>query len=230
MIKALLWKEWQQHRWKLAFGCVLLVGYTMIGVQTRLLPDIAVIVSSMFLGSIVLPIFVSMGLIAAERSDGTLKTLLALPVKARTIFAVKIAIGAAACIVPIVCSFAAACVMTRGREESLSRLLYVYVAMIALAVLMLTWTTCLGGLSRSEGRVGMIGLAILVGWWLWAVMIRLGETAGACMWAIHPFAVIGLLEGGGELLSTTVMMQTVTVAGLWVLGAWRFGRIGRKES
>jgi hypothetical protein len=229
MIKALLWKEWQQQRWKLAFGCVLLAGYTMIGVQTRLLPDIAVIVSSIFLGSIVLPIFVSMGLVAAERSDGTLRGLLALPVKARTIFAVKVAMGAAACIVPIVCSFAVVSVMTRGREESLSRVLHVYVAMIALAVLMLTWTTCLGGLSRSEARVGMTGLAILVGWWLWAVMIEAGEIAGARMWAMHPFAVIELLEGGGELLSTAVM-QTVTVAGLWVLGAWRFGRIGRKES
>ena len=73
MIRPLIWKEWQEQRWKLAFGCVLMLGYTAIGFRTRILRDIEIIISSLVLGSIFLPIFVSFGLVAAERSAGTLK-------------------------------------------------------------------------------------------------------------------------------------------------------------
>lgn len=42
MTRALLWKEWREQRWKMAFGRVMLCGFCAIGLQTRLIPDVVV--------------------------------------------------------------------------------------------------------------------------------------------------------------------------------------------
>ena len=54
MIAKLIWKEWREHRWKLALGCVVLMGFTLIALQARMVRDEIVVVSSLLLGGLVL--------------------------------------------------------------------------------------------------------------------------------------------------------------------------------
>ena len=52
MIRKLLWKEWHEQRWKAAFGCVILMAFTAIGLKTRLVPDEVIIALGIFIGAI----------------------------------------------------------------------------------------------------------------------------------------------------------------------------------
>ena len=81
IVRSLLWKEWHEQRWKLAFGSVILMGLVSVGLQARLLPDRDILLLAIFVGSYLLPVFVAMGLVAAEQGEGSLHTLLALPLR-----------------------------------------------------------------------------------------------------------------------------------------------------
>ena len=162
MTSALLWKEWYEQRWKLAFGCVLLVGYTATGLS----------------------------------------------------------------------SFAVAALITRGREEPILGILFVYIQMVVLAIVTLIWTTSFGMSGRSEGAVGMVSIAVFVGWFLWLMVLdelKLDKTIREWVWAMHPFVVIEpeLVERQIGLLMTCVIQGVIAII-LWVWGGRRFVRIGRK--
>src|SRR5688572_16744284 len=101
MWRSLVWKEWHEQRWKLGFGCALMMGFTFIGLRTRVMPDQAVISFGLFLSGLLLPLMVSMGLVAPERADGSLVRLLSLPVPAWHVLAAKAAIGTVAVTVPV---------------------------------------------------------------------------------------------------------------------------------
>jgi len=42
MLRALLWKEWHEQRWRVALATVWLLGMSAIGLKTRILPDAAI--------------------------------------------------------------------------------------------------------------------------------------------------------------------------------------------
>src|SRR5512147_2569179 len=87
MIGSLLWKEWSEQRWKLLLGTAMLAGFTLIGLRTRLGPDIAFIAAGGILYAFVFPMFVAMDVIAGDRAEGGLGALLALPLPAWKVLA-----------------------------------------------------------------------------------------------------------------------------------------------
>lgn len=116
MIKSLLWKEWCEQRWRLAFGCVMMTAFVAVGLKTRIVPDEGIIVMSLGIGAFLLPILIEMGLIAAERADGSLTALLVLPTRTRAVLAAKMCMAAVALAAPFVATATISCLMAGGRE------------------------------------------------------------------------------------------------------------------
>src|SRR5947208_15156442 len=57
----LLWKEWHEQRWKLAYGCLMLCAFALIGMRCRVVADETLLTWVCFLGITLLPILASMG-------------------------------------------------------------------------------------------------------------------------------------------------------------------------
>lgn len=107
--QALLWKEWTEHRWKLAFGTVMLASFAGAlsawgGISHREL-----IILVMAIGCLKLSILNAMGTFAQEHSEGTTLFLATRPIEAWRVFLGKWLIGWINVVVPLM-----ACGLTMG--------------------------------------------------------------------------------------------------------------------
>jgi hypothetical protein len=178
----------------------------------------------MFIASIVLPVFVSMDLVAAERARGTLRGLCALPVQPWKILAVKTLAGLALVSVPVLVTFAVVVPAVGGREISVGSVLTIYAAIVGLGMVIFFWTFSFGLLCRSEEKVGLVGAGILLGCFIHAVIVdefRLDRQIGEWVWSVNPFSIIELLEGDAGLLNV-VVVQTALVIVLCLWAKRRF--------
>ena len=225
----LIWKEWREQRWKLALGCVLLVGFTLIGLRTRVTPDHIVLMLGMLLGGVVPPLIAATDVVAAERSTGVLSNLLGLPIRPWKILAVKLAMAAAMCLVPILAAGLVAWWIAGGREVESWHLWAMCAATAGMAVSVLVWTVAFSIHQPSEARAGMIGLAILIAWLL-IVSFYGGFDQRLPKW------VMTLLPGSFMLATDRmdvpwlggafpVQMAYVVILTIWAFR--RFGRLGR---
>ena len=89
MIWPLVWKEWQEQRWKMAFGTVMLLFFTGSLIAARLTIGNENIVLIPFTGGLVLSLYSAMGVFAPEVSNGTKLFLVSKPGEVRKIFFVK---------------------------------------------------------------------------------------------------------------------------------------------
>jgi hypothetical protein len=240
-IRALLWKEWREQRWKLAFGCVILTAYTAIGLETRLLADAAILgIGIFFVGGVLLPIFVTMGMVAPERADGSFASLVALPVRPRRVLVVKTMIGALACALPFAGQAAAGLFIAGGREMARDQLLAWTGAGAFLAVAVFVWTLAFSIRQPTEARAGLVGIGVigvLAGVLVVCAMLRISPSA----WLInaHPFLLAISVASPAEYrpslpmafsLPLAFMTQTALFALLLAWAAHRFGRPGRQRS
>lgn len=92
--RALLWKEWREQRWRAALSIIVLttLAGSLIRAQLLTLPEATVLV--FVPASVLLAIFLSMGLVATEREDGTWPFLASQPVSRATVLRVKWRVGA----------------------------------------------------------------------------------------------------------------------------------------
>jgi len=162
LVRSLLWKEWREQRWKLAFGSVTLAAFTGVGLQARLVPDEYIVLLTSFVGGWLLPVFVAMGLVAAERGEGSLHTLLALPARPWVVLAVKLLVGAAACLAPLAASAGIACLLVGGREMHVPVIVARHAASAMIAMCVLVWTVSLSIRQPTEARAGLMGAAIVL--------------------------------------------------------------------
>jgi ABC-type transport system involved in multi-copper enzyme maturation permease subunit len=230
MIKALFWKEWCEHRWKLAYGCVLLMGFVAVGLRSRIVQDAVIVVFAAVGGSVLMPLLVGMGLVAAERSDGSLEMLLALPVRSWKIFAVKMAMGTLVCVGPIVGCMVLSLAMAAGREMSASRIIVPYLGGVAFSIVMLVWMVAFSIRQPSEARAGLVGIAVFM---VWFFMIILDESAwlldGSSL-VITPFGIFDCtLDRNYDILPKVISVQLVIGFCLMMWAAYRFGKLGRTK-
>ena len=231
VILSLIWKEWHEQRWKLAFGCVLLMSLALIGLQARLTRDEGIVALTMALGGVLLPIFVAMGLVASERAEGTFTTLMSMPVRPHTVFAVKLVIGAALTAMPLVGAAAVTLLVAGNREMATSMIVRVYIVGIVLAVMTMIWTVCLSIRQPTEARAGMIGLGVLVFWGIVAAVLpTVTPRPDDLVCAFHPLAVftwVGTDLIPGPNLLAVVLIQSFYIVLLLVWAGLRIGRPGR---
>ncbi len=232
MIKPLIWKEWHEQRWKLAFGCVLLMGYTAIALQSRLMPDEILIFFGSVFGAPLMSILVAMGLVAVERADGSLDTFLALPVKSGKILMVKLLTGTVVCVVPILGSMIVALLIAGGRELSALDIAIDYLGSTAFCLVMFIWTVSFGIRQTSEARVGLISIAIFFGWGLIVILEDewIGGLNSNLSLIITPFGLFeATLDGAYDLLPKVITAQLLLGICLILWAAYRFSRLERTK-
>jgi len=224
MISSLIWKEWHEQRWKLVFGCILFMSFTAIGLRARLVTDETISFAVIVMAALVLPVIVSMGLVAPERADGSFQTLLALPVERWKILAVKTAMGVAGCIAPLLAAAVVTCVIAGGRELSVWQILAMYARGMGTVLALFLWMLALGIGLPTEARAGLVGLGILVIWLIGSMGMSMNQAGW--LWPFSPLGFLPMPEAR-EMVSrplAALSAHALIVPGLWALAAWRLAR------
>lgn len=242
-ILALVWKEWREQSWRLAFGCVVMVGFCAIGLRARILDDLTVVVFSGFIGGLFLPILAAMGALGSDRESGGDAFLGALPVRPWRVLVVKTAVAWLVCLAPILATWWVARAMVGERTMYNLPVAGFFLAEIWIAFHLVVWTLAFGVRQPSEARVGLVGI-LVVGAWILLMMpyIALGapfgqgasRTAVVLLGAIEPLSVLrwGVNSDPDpqHLGQATGWAGAVVLCVLWAWALWRFSRTGRKAS
>ncbi len=232
MLRALFWKEWQEQSWRLALASIGLIGFTAIGLKTRIVPDEATIMITLIISVLILPMFSGMGLLASERTAGTFKHLMAQPIPRQRVLLAKVGMGLTSYALPILVTCVIVCVTVGGRELPTARLLEQYTALLAFGMVVFAWSLFIGlGCAREE-RYILMNIIVLVSWAVHGITVdefELTQRFGQWAWDMNPFALIELLDGSPRLIVRDCLLagavQGVILLGLGY-GIWiRFKRI-----
>lgn len=192
-MRSLLWKEWHEQRWKLAFGSLILASFALVGLRARVIADETMLESICILSVLLLSVLSSTGLIPPEREEGTLQTLLALPIRPSMIFAIKTFAGVLLCAVPLILTAAVSVAIAGGREVSTAAIIAFYAGTLAATLSLFFWMFALTVRLPSETRASLITIGILIIW----MIASLGlidswkqNTGGSRIWAADPWVFL----------------------------------------
>lgn len=236
MIRSLLWKEWHEQWWRIAFGCVIIGATMALGLKVRIIPDENLIESAMVFGMVIMPLLMAMGLVAPERADGTLSALLALPVAPFKVLIVKLLMGVLGCLLPMATAAIATAAIAHGREIRSQQMLILFAGASIFATVMLLWFMAFGVTQPTEARVALVGLAVLI-----ASVCEALVCFVICAWLetimCFPVALIravflmaGTKSDQHPELSTTMAAQALMAILLLGCTVVRFHRLARARS
>lgn len=229
MFLTLFNKEWHEQRWRITFACTITASLVLLGFYIRLMSDQDVADATALIAAL-LTFLVGIGLIAPERESGTLRTLLFLPIRPRTILLAKLLIALLASLAPILTAALLALLMAAGREVPASRLLLPYALAIPLSLTLLIWTTAATVRARSEGIAGLFTIILLT---LVAIVATtldmLHFSAPACS-AVNPLFFADVINNGLHKFYISSCIAQILFAILFiVILFWQFPRLGRSK-
>ena len=170
MVKPILWKEWQEQRWKLAFGSVMLGSLTWAFFASHVVSNQEVIVGVWIVGGTLLALHTAMGVFAPERSAGTTTFLLSKPILPSRAFACKWIMGWLSLAVPLsVCGIGMAMATRVGPQAgsiSLGFLAIGTLRAMATSTVIYSLTCCLSPRKSEEGGTGLVGLSLVAAMFL----------------------------------------------------------------
>lgn len=233
MFLNLLWKEWSEQRWRLAFLSVLVCGLTATGLSVRLMPDINVARITCLIGAS-LAMLVGIGLVPHEREQGTIRLLLFLPIRPRQILLAKLLVALIVTLVPLIASFLVFQIMAGQRESSFAEILQAYLVIMIIAVTLLLWSLAFSIRARSESVAGFAIIAIVAWTFLEVAIIGLIAHDAAQGWGwsllLQPYAAAAFIDNASQLCRSLVIPAQLFLAlvlSLWTL--WQFPKTGRKH-
>lgn len=219
----LIWKEWREQRWKIGFGCVVLCAFALIGLRTRAVDDQSILIGTCAMGVLLLPILAAAGLVPAERDEGTMGLLLAMPVAPWKVLAAKTLLGAALSAVPLIAAACVSLAIARGREISMPATLAIYARAIATALCLFVSMFALTVRSESEGRAAGLAVGALVLWLLvTSGLVRSVVGAGSLKTndlLLLPTPFVFVFADDGAALAIGTVLQLAIAVGLWLWAA-----------
>jgi ABC-type transport system involved in multi-copper enzyme maturation permease subunit len=225
-MRSLLWKEWHEQRWKLAFTSVLLAGLVFSGLHARVVTDEEVLLFVCGLAVILMPLLIGAVLIAPERDARTLDTLLALPANPSRILAVKTLIGVVLCVAPMAISCILSLAMAAGRELPASSIITLFVRCLLTTLAMFFWVLVLTIRLPGETRATLLGLGILIVWMIITLGLSQARHSASItlLWLINPYVFLiqyGSVRIGFEPVSTVqaAIIQAAIAGALWFWAA-----------
>jgi ABC-type transport system involved in multi-copper enzyme maturation permease subunit len=191
---SLAWKEWHEHKWKLAALTGVLCGVTAVSLLALLRTDFDSLdgfIPALIMGMIPLTLFIGMGEAAGENAGNTMPFLQSLPLPQWKAAAWKLFFGAFTCLVPVLLTLLLISVwyevsdMWGRHPQKLLRLMEVQLfhsirnehplgawllsALVmcgSLSLSLLVWSAALGVNRKSEVAAGGAALLGIVGWWI----------------------------------------------------------------
>lgn len=229
MMKPLIWKEWHELRWKMAFSCLIIGAFVVIGLKSRILPDIGINILSVGSSALLIPIFIAMGFIAEEKNDKSLYTLFVLPIRIRLIYIIKMILGAGVVLSPILVSLTLSLLMAGGREESVSYVVKLHVMGACFAIVLFIVTVISGMKYSSEAKVALVGIA-WIAFWSFCVFLEemfiLFEGDGWSM-KITPWGFFDYIDGGTS--SDVLIFHLLFCIAFFLWGIRRFNRLAGRQ-
>lgn len=193
MFQSLLWKEWREQRWKAAFGSVVLGAFAAIGLKTRIMPDGLVVALAFVLSTLLFPLFICIGLVAAEKEEKTLPVLLRLPAAGWIPLAVKVLVGSLVLLAPIASVVAVYALFGWNREVESWKMLYSAPLCGVISIEILIWFLACGMKRDRQDSAAMVSLGLFL---IWFILIE-GQgitTNSITLWdlllAIQPWAYV----------------------------------------
>lgn len=232
-MRKLIWKEWHEQSWKLAFGCIVLGALALIGLQSRVIADESILMWVCLLGFTLLPVLASTGLIAAERAEGSFESLLAMPIAPWRILAAKTVVGLAMCVGPMLVAAAISFFVAGDREIERSTILGLYGRSVLVSVSLFVWMLALTARLPSEARAGLVAVGICICWMLVTAGLA-RPTVPPILLALSPFAYIRTWSVTNPLevpnreqidpqaagfFAAALLTQALIVAVLWAFAA-----------
>jgi len=228
----LLWKEWHEQSWKLGFGCVVLGALALIGLHSRIVDDETMMMWVSFLGMTMLPVLSSTGLVPAERGEGSLVSLLALPVKPSRILASKTAMGIALCVGPMLVAAVVSLLAAGGREMPDTVIVAFYASSTVATLSLFIWMLALTIQLPSEARAALLGVGLLVFWLMATAALAFPPSVPRLALAISPFALVygtaqQAVEGQSAPLPVALVLavQAGIALALWIWASRRLSNL-----
>lgn len=240
----LLWREWHEHKWKLASLTTILVSLEIVAGE----PVVAMIGGPLF-AIVPLAVFIAMGTAAGERTQGTLPFARSLPVKLWQTAAAKLAAGGLTLLASI--SFAILLplawlaalgwkghVIESGPFKGVGpfeTILYAGLLAVGLAMSCFAWCVAVGVNRATEIRAGLSGAALL----LIAILFRaIDDRFRATPDPTLAIRLLGRCNEFGPLGLTLLFNPLVSpwrvvfsqLAAYAVLFAWSIHQYGRTEA
>ena len=224
-MRTLLWKEWHEQRWKLAFGSLIVAAFALIGLRARVVADEWMLGAVCGLAALLLPVLSSTGLLPPERQERTLDMLRCLPVQPVAIFSAKLLAGAALYAVPLALALATSLAVAGGRELSSASIIALYARTLGTTLSLYAWMYALTTRLPTETRAALTTLGVLIGW----MLVTLGlaqrwdqQQAPSPLWAIDPFMfLVGFNDGRWAVPLIAAFIVQATLAAAQLLWATR---------
>lgn len=237
-MRSLIWKEWHEQSWKIAFSCVVLGAFVLIGLRARIIADQTMVLAACYIGIGLLPVLTSSGLVPAERNEGSMEMLLSLPLSPLRILLVKTVMGVLACELPLVLAAAVSSMMAHGREMDTHTMLAMYGRAMLATLAIFVWMEALTVRLPTETRAGLLGVGVLLFWGL--ATEGLQATHNPWAMAISPFGFLyrmPVMERGyppqilfiPARLIFVILIQAPIAALLWIWAANRFANVPEEQ-
>ena len=231
-VASLLWKEWHEQRWKLAFGCVICMGMALIGTVTRVMPDVMVLMVAGMWSACLLPLFTVMGVFSAEWEDCTRPFLMGLPRAAMSVYLSKTGMGLVATFGPILGIGLIVAIMGRGRELMLYDVAQLTTKLMFIAFCWFVWMAFLSMRQPTEARAGMVALATLAGhFFCYIVVYQIARGVDKPRHPVLALSPVSFLPNAFKREYDFIWVACVQLVICAVLLVWagrRFARIPRR--
>jgi hypothetical protein len=256
--RSLAWKEWHEHKWKLASIAAILCGVTSLAMLEEKRDMFGLAFGLLVMCIVPLAVFVGLGAAANERSRGTLAFLQALPVPMWRVACSKLLFGVVTLVVPVVFAVALFYVWTlvfenlgvdyRTREFAVGWVtgvwfidILVVSALIAASVFI--WSAAAGMNRKDEVSAAAVALALMLGWCLLLALagnvverisfdepIEKGIVVVGFSTAPGGFMpALGIAEDTKQLVLLSIVTSAVIHLVLVMLYVRTFGRVANVE-
>ena len=162
----IIWKEWHEQKWRLAFGTAMLVGAIGSLSAAHIVSEREVFILLCGAAAFVLPFFSAMGAFAPEHSGGTFSFYASRPARPFRVFFAKWFFGLLNVVVPVVAAFIFAFAVSRWSVVDLYLgsfgNLIMLITSLCFGMIFYNMTCCLAPMRSREAFVGLIGLLVLV--------------------------------------------------------------------
>jgi ABC-type transport system involved in multi-copper enzyme maturation permease subunit len=218
----LLWKEWQENRWKLLFCGAASVVFTVMLFRIRIVPDVANCVLISVVQMFVVPVVYALDIFSGEVSNRTVHLLFKIPVKRWMIFVSKYLVSALGMVVIFAVSAVLMELLAHGRETRALFLLKTNLLCGAAGLFLFTWFCAFGCQSRSEAGSLATMFGVFIGWGVvifWATLCKVG-------WAgrFVPYSLVRIDQTGHIW---TVLLQALICAAVLAIACYRYVSIRR---
>jgi len=222
MFRMLLWKEWQENRWKLLFCGVASVVFTVMLFRIRIVPDFSNCMLISLVQMFVVPVVYSLDIFSGEVSNRTIHLLFKIPAPRWMIFFSKYLVSALGMALIFVVTGVLMELLAHGRETRMLFLLKTNLLCGAAGLFLFTWFCVFGCQSRSEAGSLVAMFGVFIGWGIAFFWATVCEVTWATPFA--PYSLTGLTESGPVV---AIFLQSLVSVAVLAIACHRYVSIRR---